>query len=83
MLSWSQVQAPVRVIRSLETYSVRRQLDKHDDPQRSDWIWATTLSPTQVSVERAVHLGHQRWDIENCGFNELVNESHSDHVLKA
>src|SRR6267143_1483560 len=82
LLSWPQVQAPVRVIRSLETYSVRRQLNKQDDSQTSDWIWATTLPPTQVSVERAVHLGHQRWDIENYGFNELVNEWHSDHVFK-
>src|SRR2546423_6013273 len=32
------VRAPVRVVRSLETYTVRRQLDKQDDPQQSDWI---------------------------------------------
>jgi len=82
LLSWPQVKAPVRVIRSLETYSVRRQLDQQDDPQSSDWIWVTTLSPHQVSVERAVQLGHQRWDIENYGFNELINQWHSDHVFK-
>ncbi len=82
LLSWPQVQAPVRVIRSLETYTVRRQLDKQDDPQSSDWIWATTLSPAQVPVDRVVHLGHQRWDIENYAFNELVNEWHSDHIFK-
>ncbi len=82
LLSWPQVQTPVRVIRSLETYALRRQLDQRDDPQSSDWIWVTTLSPTQVPLERAVHLGHQRWDIENYGFNELVNEWHSDHVFK-
>ena len=80
--TWPQVKAPVRAIRSLETHSIRRQLDKQDDPQNSDWIWVTTLSPTQASVERAVHLGHQRWDIENYGFNELVTEWHSDHVFK-
>lgn len=80
LLSWPQVQTPVRVVRSLETYSVRRQLDKRDDPQSSDWIWVTTLSPTKVSVEQVVRLGHQRWDIENYGFNELANEWHSDHV---
>jgi DDE family transposase len=80
--SWAQVQAPVRVIRSLETYSVRRQLDQRDAPQTSDWIWATTLPATQVPTERAVGFGHQRWDIENYGFNELVNQWHSDHVFK-
>ena len=29
-----------------------------------------------------VRFGHQRWDIENHGFNELVNEWHADHVFK-
>jgi hypothetical protein len=82
LLSWPQVHAPVRVVRSLETYTVCRQLDKHHDPQTSDWIWATTLPPAQVPVDRIVHLGHQRWDIENYGFNELANEWHSDHVFK-
>jgi hypothetical protein len=82
LLSWPQVNTPVRVIRSLETYSIRRQLDKRDDIKMSDWIWVTTLSSTQVPVERAVHLGHQRWDIENYGFNELANQWHSDHVFK-
>jgi hypothetical protein len=69
----------VRVIRSLETYSVRRQLDQRDDPQSSDWTWVTTLSPAEVLVEQVVRLGHQRWDIENYGFQELVKEWHSDH----
>ncbi len=82
LLSWPQVQAPVRVVRSLETYTVRRQLDQQDDPQTSDWIWATTLPPAQVPVDRIVHWGHQRWDIENYGFNELANEWHSDHIFK-
>jgi len=81
LLTWPQVRASVRVVRSLETYTVRRQLDKQDDPQQSDWIWVTTLSP-QVPVDRIVHLGHQRWDIENYGFNELANEWHSDHIFK-
>src|SRR5947208_7781379 len=76
------LRAPVRVVRSLETYTVRRQLDKQDDPQQSDWIWVTTLPLAQVPVARIVHLGHQRWDIENYGFNELANEWHSDHVFK-
>jgi Transposase DDE domain len=42
----------------------------------------TTLSAAQVPVARVVHLGHQRWDIENYAFKELVNEWHSDHVFK-
>ena len=56
LLTWPQVQAPVRVVRSLETYTVRRQLDKQDDPQQSDWIWVTTLSLAQFPVDRIVHF---------------------------
>jgi hypothetical protein len=80
--SWPEVKAPIRVIRSLETYSIRRQLDKKDETQTSDWVWVTTLPSAQVPVERAVGLGHQRWDIENHTFNELVNGWHADHVFK-
>ena len=82
LVSWPEVKVPVRVIRSLETYSVRRQLTKKDELQSSDWVWVTTLSQAQASVQRAVGFGHQRWDIENHGFNELVQGWHADHVLK-
>jgi hypothetical protein len=80
--SWPQVNTPVRIIRSLETHSVRRQLDGKEEPQTSDWIWVTTLPDQRLSTERAVAFGHQRWDIENHGFNELVNGWHADHVYK-
>jgi len=80
--SWPQVNAPVRVIRSLETHSVRRQLDGKDELKISDWIWVTTLPGQRLSTARAVAFGHQRWDIENHGFNELVNGWHADHIYK-
>jgi hypothetical protein len=61
LLTWPQVNTPARVIRSLETYSVKRQLDGKDDPGSSDWIWVTTVPAQPVSTERAVGFGHQRW----------------------
>jgi len=82
LLSWPQVTTPVRVIRSLETYSVRRQLDGKNETQISDWIWVTTLPAQQVSTARAVLFGHMRWDIENYGFNELATGWHADHIYK-
>ena len=82
LLSWPQVHAPVRVIRSQETRTVRRQLDGKDETLTSDWIWVTTLPEQSVSTGRAVALGHQRWDIENHGFNQLVNGWHADHIYK-
>ena len=82
LLSWPQVNGAVRVLRSLETWSVRRQLDQRESIQTSDWTWVTTLSTAQASTARAIGFGHQRWDIENYGFNELVNQWQADHVFR-
>jgi len=70
------------VVRSLETYSVHRQLDDETHQETSDWTWVTTLPRQQVPTERIVAWGHQRWDIENFGFNELVNGWEADHIYK-
>jgi hypothetical protein len=80
--TWPEVHAPVRVVRSLETRTVRRQLDGQKDTLASDWFWVTTLSCAQVPTAAVVQLGHARWDIENHAFNELVNRWHADHVYK-
>ncbi|MEI6271665.1 MAG: transposase [Chloroflexota bacterium] len=82
LLSWPQVNGAVRVLRSLETWSVRRQLDHRKSTQTSDWTWVTTLPTARASTARAIGFGHQRWDIENHGFNELVNEWRADHVFR-
>lgn len=82
LLSWPEINTPVRVVRSLETHSVRRQLDHKDQTQSSEWVWVTTLPQASVPVARVVAFGHQRWDIENQGFNELVNGWHADHIFK-
>jgi hypothetical protein len=80
--SWPQVAVPLRVVRSQETYSVKRQLDGKIESLTTEWVWVTTLPASQVSTERIVHLGHQRWDIENYAFHALVREWHADHVYK-
>lgn len=80
--SWPQVKLPLRVVRSQETYSIKRQLDGKNELLTTEWIWVTTLPTTQVSTARVVQLGHQRWDIENCGFQELVLDWHADHIYK-
>ena len=42
----------------------------------------TTLPQQQAPTVRIVNWGHQRWDIENFGFNELVNGWEADHIYK-
>jgi hypothetical protein len=80
--TWPQVAAPIRIVRSQETWSIRRQRDGQVETQHADWFWVTTLAPTRASTGVVVQLGHARWAIENEGFNELVTRWHADHVYR-
>lgn len=80
--SWPQVQKPVRVVRSRETWTIHRQLDDKDEERSSEWFWAMTLDSSKANTKAVVELGHSRWLIENRGFNEATNEWHADHVYK-
>jgi hypothetical protein len=80
--SWPELAPQVRVVRSLETYTVRRQLDKREEELTSDWLWVTTLPKSLAPTRAVVNMGHDRWTIENQGFNELVNRWHANHVYK-
>ena len=80
--SWRQLDREVRVVRSLETTTIRRQISKKEEQKTSDWMWVTTLSQPKVCTEDVVNLGHGRWDIENKELNELVNYWEADHVYK-
>jgi len=80
--SWPQFERPVRVVSSVETTIIHRQLDDRDEEKVSSWMWVTTLSQHQASTMTAVQIGHTRWDIENHGFNETSNAWHADHVYK-
>lgn len=82
LTSWPQVTVPLRVVRSQETSSVRRQASGEAETQSPEWIWVTTLPAAVVPTASGVHWGHARWDMENHGFNELVNGWHADHVYK-
>ena len=80
--TWPQVRAPVRVIRSRETRTVRRQLDGQTHSPVSQWFWVTTLPIRHASTGAAVRIGHDRWSIENEGVNELTTQYHADHVYR-
>lgn len=80
--TWPQVRRPVRVVRSRETTTTRRQLDGQLHDQEADWFWVTTLSTNRASTPAVVALGHDRWRIENQGFNETTNRWAADHVYK-
>jgi hypothetical protein len=80
--SWPDLAPQVRVVRSLETRTVRRQRDDQVETRTSNWYWVTTHATLHARTAAVVHMGHDRWSIENQGFNELVNRWHADHVYK-
>lgn len=80
--SWESLGRPVRVVRSLETSRVTRQLTGEEEVETSEWMWATTLSHSKVGTKEIVGLGHARWLIENKAFNEMVTYWHANHVYR-
>jgi hypothetical protein len=80
--SWESIDTSVRVVRSVETHSIRRQLTRESEEVRSEWVWVTSLPSHLADTAAIVRLGHGRWDIENHGFNELANQWHADHVYR-
>lgn len=80
--SWESLGRKIRVVRSVETKTIRRQLTGKKEVETSEWIWATTLSQDKASTETIVDLGHDRWLIENKAINEMVTFWYADHVYK-
>jgi hypothetical protein len=80
--SWPQCGKSVRVVLTIEKSKVRRQLDKQVEELTSRWLWVTSLPADRIGSKAVVKLGHDRWAIENQGFNEAVNRWHSDHLYK-
>lgn len=80
--TWPQFGKPIRVVRTVECQTVRRQLTGESENTRVEWMWATTLPKKLAPTSRTVQFGHGRWTIENQGFNELVNQWHANHIYK-
>ncbi len=80
--SWETLGSEARVVCSLERREVRRQITGKIDFEVSEWVWASTIPQEELSTETFVKFGHDRWKIENNGFNELVNEWHADHLYR-
>lgn len=81
--SWTGLEYPVRVVRSLESTDVRERVANQwvRSVQTHNWTWVTTLSQKEAPTSSVVHFGHARWQIENQGFNEVVTDWHADHYF--
>jgi hypothetical protein len=80
LTSWDSYPDGVRVVRALEK-TVRRDRHGHQSFVEAEWVWVTTLSPSEVPTRYVVAFGHERWRIENEGFNELCTYWNADHYF--
>jgi len=65
---------PVRVVRSQETLTENHYRQRRLQPETTshEWLWITTLDPTVFSARQVRQLGHDRWKLENNGWNDLT-----------
>lgn len=45
------------------------------------WVWVTDLAASVVPPAKIQLWGHDRWNLENRGFNELATLWHMDHCF--
>ncbi len=82
--TWPQTGTTVRVVRSVEEQTVRKQVAGKWKVKEviSEWWWVTTLPKDQFSARVISEIGHWRWEIENQGAGELVSHWNMDHCFK-
>ena len=64
----------VRVVRSEETLTENHYRQRRLQPETTshEWLWITTLDPGVFSAKQVRQLGHDRWKLENNGWNDLT-----------
>lgn len=74
---------PVRVVWAEERTTQSKVIggQKQEVVDEKLWVWVTDLSASQASTLRIQRWGHDRWDLENRGFNELAGLWHMDHCF--
>jgi len=64
----------VRVVRSEETVTQNHYRQRQLQPETTshEWLWITTLDQQTFPAVRVRRLGHDRWKLENNGWNDLT-----------
>jgi hypothetical protein len=65
---------PVRVVRSEETLTQNHYRQRQLPPETTshEWLWITTLDQQAFPATLVRRLGHDRWKLENNGWNDLT-----------
>ncbi len=87
LVTWPQLERPVRVVRCLEKYEERHHRPRGSaggkweiTEKESDWRWAVIFPDGKMpSPDLVRQWGHARWDEETRGFGELTQHWHLDH----
>lgn len=81
--SFSTLQRQVRVVWAEEQTVRRRRVGGvwREVVEPGEWIWVTDLPQAAVPAATIQRWGHDRWDLENRGFNELATLWHMDHCF--
>jgi hypothetical protein len=77
------ISTALRVVQAQESCQRRQRIAGSwvETNEESQWLWATTLPACLASARVIFEFGHDRWKIENEGFNELVSFWHSRHCF--
>ena len=82
--SFTTLGRPVRVVWAAEQTVRRRRVGGvlREGIEAGEWVWVTDLPPGVVPAAKIQRWGHDRWDLENRGFNELSTLWHMDHCFR-
>lgn len=81
--SFTTLNRPVRVV-WVEEQTRKRKIvggKPKDILEQKTWVWVTDLPAAIVPPAKIQRWGHDRWDLENRGFNELATLWHMDHYF--
>jgi hypothetical protein len=83
LTSFSTLRTPVRVVWTEDEHTKARYVGgrKVIRTETHRWVWATNLPRASVPAATVARWGHHRWDIENCGFNEMAALWSMDHCF--
>lgn len=81
--SFSTLHRRMRVVWAEEQTVRRRRVGGvwREVVEPGEWILVTDLLPAAVPAAKIQQWGHDRWDLENRGFNELATLWHMDHCF--
>ncbi len=83
LTTFTTLALPVRVVWCQERTTRNKVVGGETGVVTEDklWVWVTNLTSTQANPTAVQRIGHDRWDVENRGFNELVHHWAMDHCF--